>query len=181
MKKLLVAVALVMFAFSANAQLKIGVGGGVALPMGDFGDGFKMGFGGGVAGKYMLNEKLALGLNLGYYSFTAKDEAGGSDVKFSVMPITALVNYYFATEGFKPYVGADLGFYACKSKVSVLGMDVSATATKLGFAPTLGFEYGFSDKMGLDVNAKYHYITTEGSSTSYVGINLGLVFTLGGK
>lgn len=177
MKKLLLAVAVVMFAMSANAQLKLGVSGGLALPMGDFGDAAKMGFGGGVSGKYMLNEKMALGLGVGYYSFSAKDDAGGSDLSFSIMPITAIFNYYLATEGFKPYVGADLGFYSFKTKF----MGISASVSKLGFAPTVGFAYGLSDKMDLDVNAKYNYITTEGSATSYIGINVGLSFALGGK
>lgn len=181
MKKLLLAAVVVLFSLGASAQFKLGVSGGLGLPMGDFGDGYKMGFGGGVAGKYMLNEKLAVGLNIGYYSFTAKDEFGGSDVKFSAMPITGLINYYFATEGFKPYVGADLGFYSCKSKTNFMGVDFSATATKFGFAPTVGFAYGLSDKMDLDVNAKYHFISTEGSSTSFLGINVGLIFALGGK
>jgi outer membrane protein W len=169
--------ALVLFSFTSNAQMKLGVGGGLGLPMGDMGDYMKMGFGANVSGKYMLNDNMALGLNLGYHMFSAKDEFGGSDVKFTVIPIAPSFTYYFATEGFKPYVGTDLGFYMCKSKNDITGYDESAT--KLGFAPTVGFEYELSDKMGLDVNAKYNYITTEGSATTYIGINVGLVFGLG--
>jgi outer membrane protein W len=167
--------ALVLFSFTANAQMKIGVGGGIGLPMGDFGDVFKMGFGGGVSGKYMLNDNLALGVGIGYMTFSAKDEFGGSDYKYSVIPITASVAYYFATEGFKPYVGADFGMYMGKVKTPV----GDASGSDLGFAPTVGFEYDLSESMALDVNAKYNYIMSEGSATTILGVNVGLVFALG--
>jgi hypothetical protein len=189
MKKILLATVVVLFAISANAQLKIGVNGGLGLPMGSFGDANKMGFGGGVVGKYLLNEKIALGLNIGYYSFAGKDLGLGiTGEKLSIMPITALFNFYFASEGFKPYVGADLGFYSVKYKTPTIDLGgfgtiegSSETLTKIGFAPTVGFEASLSEKVGLDVNAKYHYISTEGDATSYIGINVGLIFALGGK
>jgi outer membrane protein W len=181
MKKLLLAAVVVLFVISANAQMKIGVGGGVGLPMGDFGTSFKMGFGGGANAKKMLSENVALGLGVGYYSFTAKDEAGGSDFTMSFIPITGIFNYYFATEGFKPYAGADLGFFMTTAKVSLFGMSASTSETDFGFAPTLGFEAALGESMGLDVNAKYNYIMTAGTATSYIGINVGLVFKLGGK
>lgn len=172
--KILAICALVLISVTANAQMKLGVGGGLALPMGDYGDALKMGFGVNVGGKYMLNDNMALGIDLGYHMFTAKDEADGSDVKFSVIPIAPSFTYYFATEGFKPYAGANVGFYMTKWKVG----DASETASKIGFAPVLGFEYALGEKMGLDVNAKYNYIATEGTACTYLGINVGLVFGL---
>ena len=181
MKKVLLALAVVMFAFSVNAQVKIGVSGGIALPMGDFGTAYKMSFGGGVTAKKMLGDKMAIGLGLSYIMLSPTDEMkaayGGADVTTSYMPINASFTYYFATEGFKPYAGIDLGYYMFRSSYG--GLTVSTS--DIGFAPTVGFEYGFSDKMALDVNAKYHYIMTEGSASSMVGVNVGLVFALGGK
>jgi outer membrane protein W len=171
--------ALVLCSFTANAQIKVGAGLGIALPMGDFGDMAKMGFGGGVSGKYMLNDNMALGLGVGFYSFSPKNSISGYDVKYSIMPIAASFTYYFATEGFKPYAGADLGFYSFKTKVTYSGASASTSVSKLGFAPTVGFEYGLSDALALDVNAKYNYITTEGSALTYVGVNVGLVYSLG--
>ncbi|HEX2937163.1 MAG TPA: OmpW family outer membrane protein [Bacteroidales bacterium] len=135
-------------------------------------------FGINVGGKYMLNDNMALGLDLGYQMFSAKEEVDGVSTKFSIIPIAPSFTYYFATEGFKPYVGANVGFYMWKAKAEFMGASISTTATKLGFAPVLGFEYALGEKMGLDVNAKYNYITTEGSATTYLGINVGLVFGL---
>lgn len=175
--KILAICALVLISFTANAQLKLGVGGGIALPMGDFGDAVKTGFGVNVGGKYMLNDNMALGLDLGYHMFSAKEEVDGYDLKFSVIPIAPSFTYYFATEGFKPYAGVNVGFYMGKTKVEYEGVSMSTTETKLGFAPILGFEYALGEKMGLDVNAKYNYITSD-PSTTYLGINVGLVFGL---
>lgn len=184
MKKLLLIVAVAFFAISVNAQIKLGANLGLSLPTGDFGDSFKAGFGGGVMGKYALNDKMAVGLNIGYYSHKAKDAAGGSDVTFSYMPITGSFQYFLGTEGFKPYVGADLGFYSCKAKtpsVTYMGVTVGGTTTEtdFGFAPVIGFEYGLSESLALDVNAKYHMISTSGSSTNAIGINVGLLYSLG--
>lgn len=180
-KKIALFAVAAFFAVSASAQIKVNVGGGLALPMGDFGDGFKMGYGVNVGGKYMLNEKMAVGASLGYFMFTPKDEVEGIDVKFSMMPIVGNFTYYFGTEGFKPYAGADLGFYMWKFKQEgeFMGIpfDVEDNGSDIGFAPIVGFEYGFSDKLALDVNAKYNYVMTEGEASTYVGINVGVSYS----
>lgn len=186
MKKLLfVVVAMLMFGFSSTsfAQIKVGATAGLALPMGDFGEAWKMGFGGGIEGKYFISEKLALGASLGYYAFSAKDidtdlkSEGASDPSFSIMPILATVDYFFTAEGFKPFIGAGVGLFSMKSKVSVPFFgDVETTSSELGIAPTVGFLYGISDKLDFNVNAKYNMIFTEGSSTSYLGVNAGILF-----
>lgn len=169
MKKVLLTAVVVLFALTANAQIKVGIGAGLGLPMGDFGDGFKSGFGGAVTGKYMLSENMAVGLNIGYYSFKSK---ASDDIKLSMMPITGLFNYYFATEGFKPYAGADLGFYSAKVKSDIAGFSFSTSETKFGFAPVVGFEYGLGETMNLDVNAKYNMVSDANFVTINVGINM---------
>lgn len=180
-KKIALFAVAALLAVGASAQIKVNVGGGLALPMGDFGDGFKMGYGVNVGGKYMLNEKMAVGAGLGYFMFKPKEEAAGVDSKFTIMPISGNFTYYFSTEGFKPYAGADLGLYMWKSKTEgeVLGIpfEVELDGNDIGFAPMVGFEYGFSDKLALDVNAKYNYIMTEEEATSYVGINVGVSYS----
>lgn len=180
----LVAMLLVGFSSTSFAQIKVGATAGLALPMGDFGDGWKMGFGGGVEGKYFLSDNLALGASLGYYAFSAKDvdidlkSEDASDPSFSVMPILATVDYFFANEGFKPFVGAGVGLFSMKSKVYVPFFgDVEATSSELGVAPTVGFLYGISDKLDFNLNAKYNMIFTEGSSTTYLGVNAGVLFS----
>jgi len=190
MKKLmmLMLAVILMAGFSSQSfgQIKIGANAGIGLPMGDFGDGYKMGFGGSVEGKYFLNDNLAIGATFGFYSFKMKDDLltyekseSSADATFTIMPILATVDYYFATEGFKPYVGAGVGLYSWKSKVSVPYFgDVEVTGSDLGIAPTVGFCYGLSEKIDLNVNAKYNMIFTEGSSTTFLGINAGIIVAL---
>lgn len=176
-KKITLAVAVVLFAFVANAQIKINAGAGLVLPMGTFGDAYKMGFGGYVGGKYMLNDNMAVGATIGFASLKPTSDYEtlfGDDIKYTLIPVAANFTYYFGTEGFKPYAGVDLGYYVMKAKI----MGISVSTNEIGFAPTLGFEYSFSDKLGLDVNAKYHYIMTEGDASTAVGVNVGIVYNL---
>lgn len=171
-KKITLFVAVALIAISASAQIKINAGLNLLSPMGDFGDAFKMSYGFNVGGKYMLNDKMAVGANLAYIMLQPETKVSG--VTYSLMPIAANFTYYFGTEGFKPYAGIDLGYYTNK----VSGGGISISTSDLGFAPTVGFEYGLSDKLGLDVNAKYHYIMTEGDASSAFGINVGIYYNL---
>jgi outer membrane protein W len=172
-KKITLLAAIVLFAFGANAQIKVVAGGALALPTGDWGKMFKTSYGINVGAKYTLTDQIAAGVNIGYLMYQFKEDAGGET--FTSIPVTVTGTYYLATEGFKPYVGADLGYYLFRSKY-----DGETYKTKyIGFAPTVGFEYSFSDKIGVDVNAKYNYVSTPGKAATYLGINFGLIYTIG--
>lgn len=178
--KLAAIAALTLFSVAATAQIKIGANAAVGMPMGDNMEGFNTGFGGGLSGKYMLNDNMAVGAGFNYIKM-------GSDVDgvdFTVMPITANYTYYFGTEGFKPYAGIDAGIYMTtfnmKMDLGMLGTtEVEVSDSNTGFAPVVGFEYAFSDALALDVNAKYNYIMTEGDASTILGINVGIVYSLG--
>lgn len=166
----LLALVLTSFTFSATAQISIGASVGAQLPMGDFGDVFNTGFGINGVAKYDLNENMKVGLNVGYNSF-------GSDlngVSASLIPVTGLFEYYLPMEGFKPYIGADLGFY--NIKLEALG--ISDSETYIGFAPTAGVLYDFTEQLSFNANLKYNYIDADNDNITYVGVNLGLVYKL---
>ena len=172
--------ACLLFAFiSTEAQFNIGATVGVQIPTGSFGDGVKTGFGFNVLGKYILQEHLALGINLGYYGFGAKD-VGVEGVKASAkaIPITALVEYIIGTSKTKPYIGADIGLFSLGAKASAQGISVSTSKSYFGLAPTAGVLVGLGDKMSLCVNGKYNSVVSEGGNTSWIGINAGLIFKL---
>jgi len=173
--KILVLAIFSLFAVNTQAQMSIGVTGGIALPMGDFGTALNMGFGGGLVGKYMLNENMAVGANVGYIQFST-DLDGFST---SMMPITGLFEYYLGSGSFKPYLGADLGMYNLSVTVTYLDTEISASEMYFGFAPTAGFLYGINDNMAFNVNAKYHYVMSGDGSSTFLGVNLGLIYTLG--
>ena len=172
-----------LIAFNVHGQINVGLTVGPQLPMGDFGDIAKTGFGVDVVGKYMLNDNMAVGLNVGYISFGKYEVAGVATYESSMMPITALYEYYFGTEGFVPYVGADLGMYSYTAKSTInlpfLGeTEVKATKSYFGFAPKVGVLYDLNDKVKLEGNIKYHIVSSEGSSTTFLGINVGAILAL---
>ena len=201
MKKVLFTISLALmcalFSTKSNAQISIGVNGAFHMPMGDFakepkdgGAGMGMGFGGGLCGKYFLNESMAVGAGFDYLMGASVTSKG---FKFSMIPIYATFEYYFGKEGFKPYAGLDLGLYMMTTTIpeqtitvsfggfssSVTTPEVSASESKIGFAPKVGFNYGLSSQLDLNFHAKYTMVMTEGSSLSMIGASIGLFYNLG--
>ena len=181
MKKVLVLIFafLCIIVFNAQAQIDIGATIGVQIPTGSFGDGVKTGFGFNVVGKYMLKENIALGLNLGDQFFGMKDsglESGSASV--SIIPITALFEYHFGSGKVKPYLGADLGLYVLTAKIKILGVKASSSNTYFGFAPVGGIMCELSEKMSFCANIKYNDVLSEGESSSWLGINAGIIFKI---
>ncbi len=179
-KRIAVLAALTFLSVAASAQIKIGFNGGAMMPMGDFADVASTGFGGSIVGKYMINDQMAAGLNIGYYKMGEEIEG----YENALTPITGNFTYYFGTEGFKPYAGADLGVYMMSFKYSFdygygISGDIDESESYFGLAPVVGCEYEFSDALALDVNLKYNYIMAEEDAISALGINVGIVYSLG--
>ncbi len=204
MKKLnlfaLVAIVMLTLGVSsnANAQISVGLTVGAGIPMGDMADKAKAdlgtGFGGTLQGRYHLNDNMAFGVNIGYYSFKPNNIPAGFTASAPVLPISLAFDYYFMDEGFKPYAGLELGFVNATYKMSGLGADISASKGGLMFAPVVGAAYGVSDNLDILLNFKYVYGMTAGTvnatvlgttvpvdieNTTYVGINLGVQMKFG--
>ncbi len=186
-KRIAVLAALTFLTVAASAQIKIGANAGLMMPMGDFADVASTGFGGSIVGKYMINDQMAAGLNIGYYKMG--EELDGYEN--ALTPITANFTYYFGSEGFKAYAGADLGMYMYSYKYSMTdtysyggystsySVDLDGSESYFGLAPVIGCEYDFSDALALDVNVKYNYIMAEEDAITALGINVGIVYSLG--
>lgn len=171
-------------------QLQAGVVLGLDVPVGDFSYLYKPGFCFGLTGKYPLNEKMSLGLNVHYNGFTgflAHDPYHTGANKAGITAFTGLFQYYFSEEKFKPYAGADLGLYFINSRYYygswknqggnlVYSYDfIHGHRTALGFAPVGGMTYDISDKLVFDANVKFNLMLTE-TAFNYIGINLGLFY-----
>jgi len=173
--RILVVVIISFVTFSASAQIGIGGTVGLTLPMGDFGNGLNTGFGFNAIGKYILPNSMAVGVSVGYSSFGTSSES----FSFGVIPITGIIEYYFGEGAFRPYLGSDLGLYMFRSKVTFLGSSSSSTDTYFGIAPTGGVSYDISDNLSLCANAKYNFVMSEGSNSTWIGLNAGVIFKLG--
>jgi len=179
--KSLLLVAIIAMSFAANAQIKLGAGLGLAIPMGDFlGKDYTnmgMGFGLNVTGTYMLNDNMGVGAGVGYYTMSNKDDSKG---KINITPVVGNFTYYFGGDAIKPYAGADLGIYMVKGEYD--GTEVFSLS-QIGFAPTVGAEYGLNDMLAINANLKYCYITgdktkTDDKAITPLVISVGIIYTL---
>lgn len=186
MKKIIMAALLIIpFLYSssyaqmeASSPMGVSIKAGIAFPMGDFGDAAGLGAGGEGTFEYLAAPNIGLIANVGYYSFGAKNDTPGLDYSFSTLPVQVGGRYYFSTETFRPYAGAELGLHFLSTKVTttvpILGNTTSESSeSKFGFAPFLGFIYHMPPNLGFDMTAKYVTISTEGSSSSFISIILG--------
>lgn len=167
----------------AQGKMALSVQGGIAIPTGDFGDAAGMGFGGSTTFMYEVSPMLHITGSIGYTTWGPKEDLPeGFDYSFSSIPVLVGAKYVLGKGNFLPYVSAELGMHFLSSTVksSFFGQtfEQSDSEAKFGFAPGAGFFFAFNPKTMLDVNLKYNIISTEGSSTSYLGINAGVAFAL---
>ena len=105
------------------------------------------------------------------------------------MPINVMANYYFMPgEDFNFYAGlsAGLNMNTLSVEAETMGLSISAdiNGNGLGLCPRIGFNYMFSDNLGLDFNAGYMLNSftpedaEESGNFSYLPINIGVVYAL---
>jgi len=165
------------FSVAANAQIKLGVSGGIVIPTAKGAD--YVGFGGGVSGEYLVTENIGIGLNLGYYILDSESGTTGG-VKYSassyLMPVAFNAKYYFVNDEIKVYGGLDLGYYTIGVKSKIGSFSISGSDGYFGLAPVVGLQFGLTPTLALDVNTKYNVILTKGDSTGMIGFNAGIVY-----
>lgn len=196
---LLLSLVVVTGAFAAGA-MTFGVDGGVALPTGDFGDYFKMGYQGGVFGEYGFDKQFAVGIGADYDKVSVKDEYKTDleaiailegapadvtvDVKESVIPITLYVKWMPPMKDDKvaPYITVGGGYYMMKTdvtaSVSDLAVSASTTTNKPGFFGGVGVDFKASPQIKVGVFGKAHDILTEGKSSMYINAGVSVGFGL---
>ena len=159
---------------TASAQFKLGVNVGIQSPTEKDA---KLGYGGGISGEYLVTPNIGVGVNLGYYIF-GKEGIDDFSVTPYMIPVTLTGKYYFIPEGdIKAYGGLDLGYYTIGAKTKIAGISASASDGFFGVAPIVGLQFSFTNTLALDVNTKYSHIFSDGSSTGFIGINVGLVYS----
>lgn len=174
MKKILL-VAIVAFSFnfaiaqSGNNQLGIGVD--VNIPLGDFGDVMKTGFGGTAKFLYGIGTSGQLTLTSGYTVFKPKEELNGYDISTSIIPILAGYRHNFS--GF--YVEPQVGYGIYGSKVTYLGNEETDSQGAFTWAAGLGYAMA----KGLDLGVRYQSASKDGENTDLFGISARWNFSLG--
>jgi len=163
---------------SAQSPMKLGVGGFVGMPMGNFGDLTSLGFGGVVQGEYDFGDKLVGTFTTGYLIFTGKEETiSGVTIKYgdwSVIPLMAGAKYYFADElyGLAQF-GLNMVSYTIPAQNLGFGFVIpeqTFNETKFGYAFGVGYDMGT-----FDLSVKYGSFA---SDASYVGLTALYKFAL---
>ncbi|MEP7376156.1 MAG: outer membrane beta-barrel protein [Chitinophagaceae bacterium] len=180
MKKVILAIcvsAICVIGYSQSGNNQIGVGADLALPMGDFGDGVKTGFGGYAKGLFGIGEAGQITFTTGYSSFKLKgldpDESGTA----SIIPLLAGYRHNFS--GF--YVEPQVGYNIFGAKVKILGQ--SSSDSNGGFAYAIGLGYVVNN---VDFGVRYQGGKPsdsggDSSDWSIIGIHVGYNFSLGGS
>ena len=132
-----------------RAQAVFGLHGGVAVPVGDFGDIADVGFGGAASLGVMLSDSWLLKGEAGYWRFTKEVDlitTGGGvtiDVEGAVVPLRAGVRKYWG-ESKRFFTGPSLGIYIPTS-------DLDAIDPKFGIGPQIGYRFPSSESMSIDL------------------------------
>ncbi|HMI02297.1 MAG TPA: hypothetical protein VK541_07440 [Pedobacter sp.] len=174
MKKLILLTAIAgIFAFSsvkaqdaAMSGPKLGIGVEFGFPMGDFGDGYNLGYGGSLTYQHPIASKLNLTGNAGYLNFQSKDIPGLGKINSGFIPVKAGLRYFLAEN---IYVGGELG--------AVFSTGDGDGGTAFAYAPGVGVEFPVADKSTIELGGRYEGWSNDGTS-SFIGLRLAWNFGL---
>lgn len=167
-------------------NMSIGFNGTLSVPIGDFNDIAKMGFGLSGSFFYDLSDKLQATGTLGFISWGAdKIEVGNTSVEatesHTTIPILAGARFYFDDKELSPYAAAELGLHifsspGTKSVISGVETDLTKGETNLyfGFGFGGGAVYELDNSIKIDGNLMYNIISAEQSTGSFA-LELGLI------
>lgn len=160
--------ALAITAAPAQAQSRFWLGGAAILPSGDFGDGFKTGFGinGGIKAWQSPNKRASLWAE-GLLGMNDAD-TDIVDAKSTMIGGYGTLSYNLTTTGSaQPYLLGSLGYLSQKIEVD----GVSATEGGLSFGGGLGISFG---KIG--VEARYWSASIADGTTAFLTLGAGISF-----
>lgn len=153
-----------------QASKGLGVYGGIALPMGDFGDAAELGF--QLGGQFAIPMQGPLGLrfNADWSRFGLPDNVDGS---WTLLGAMANLTYDIGTDtGFHPYLLGGLGFYQYKLDVDGLG---SADDSDLAFNIGAGYHFNAGNSK-LFAEIRYVSIMAEGDALTMLPVTIGIRF-----
>jgi OmpW family len=191
MKKAFFTLCLVAIGLASQAQtfksFKAIVGTGYAIPGGSGAKGGVLFY---LEPMYNVSDKISAGLRMEWAAMARgySEDIGDTDLKISTSgSYTLNGQYYFNTNGFRPFVGLGLGMYTIKAATFDNGSGGTSTfgsdETKFGFYPRIGFDASHFN-MTIDYNivgATKYEGTDVKSKNSYIGIRVGVAIGGGRK
>jgi hypothetical protein len=173
---LVVAVALIPTA--ARAQMgtaqptegvRFGVGAGLTLPMGDYGDLDKMGFHAlGLVQLPLKNTPIHLRGDVMFSQTSHKSGFTSGNSRLIGVNVDALYHLGRPAMSFRPYVLGGIGYYNGHESVT------STSQSKIAFNLGGGALFGLGS-MNAFVEARYVSISTSGGSTTFIPLTFGIM------
>ncbi len=208
MRSMKVVLLITLVALSASvahaANMTFGLNGGISSPTGDYSDGYKLGFNGGVYGDWWLKDSFGFGVDINGDFLKGKDDFINSlkspsypnpDAKSTIISFGAHGLFAMPMTGspIQPWITYGAGLYRVNSKITDAGptIDVDKSDNKFGLQGGVGADYkaGGAAKIGVDV--RYHYILdafevangsggTDKKAANYVTAGVHVTFTTTG-
>lgn len=178
-KVILVLFAVVCLSMVTNAQkdLSVSVGPVIAIPMGDFGDVYNLGFGLTARGEYPFSKELVGIATLGYVRWSGDIEGWGSSTDYttSLIPIRAGIKYNLLSVAPGLYLMSELGLHFYSSSWEGGGIEGDESDTEFAFVLGGGYDVAVSKSMLLDLSGAFVIV----SDANYLELRAGLKFPLG--
>jgi opacity protein-like surface antigen len=181
-----------LLCISVHSQINVKVELNGNFAIGKMADYFVGGPGADINVKYLIENKLGIGITAGFQHFFAKDWEGGyDDIGMDIIPIRGLLSYYFGENSVRPYLGGELGLNLTTIKYTYDYYDnyggyssliyYNYSHTRFGAALVAGLQFDLTSNLALDLNAKLNLISKVSDeapeqSASYIGFNFGLVY-----
>lgn len=156
---------------------KFSLGGGLTLPLGDFGDGASTGWHGLGAVSYTpANLPLGFQVDGMFQRFGFEDAPDDFDGNLQIIQGTANAVYYFQVSEetkVRPYLIGGIGLYNSKAT----GDDVpdSESQTDFGINGGAGFDF-MAGAVGIFVEGRFHNVFSDPDNTNFIPVTVGVRF-----
>jgi opacity protein-like surface antigen len=188
-KKSVIFIALLIlsnFSFAQMSNMAIGLNGTLSIPIGDFNDVAKMGY--GVSGSffYNLSDYFQFTGTVGYLSWGGDKIEIGNTILEATEPATSIpilvgARYYLDDKELNPYISGELGlhvFTSAGTKSETGGVETDKvkgeTNPYLGFGLGGGFVYELSNDIKVDGNLQYNIINAE-EAIGHFALEIGFI------
>ena len=175
--------AVAVFGSTSSAQsskaLSVGVSGGAAIPLGDFGDFYTTGYNGTVSLMFKsVGSPIGIRIDGMYNKMSLKDDAiitipgQGSVESASIASANANLVYSLPGVGISPYLIGGGGIYQLKLHGDNFDTD---SDNKGGVNGGIGVSFPLSG-FNTFLEARFHHVFTDGSATQFVPVTFGISF-----
>lgn len=175
--------AIAVFTSTSSAQssraLSVGISGGAAIPVGDFGDFYTTGYNGTVSLMFKsVGTPLGIRIDGMYNKMNLKDDAiitipgQGTVESASIAAATANLVYSLPGTGISPYLIGGGGIYSLKVQGDNFDTD---SENKAGVNGGIGASFPLSG-FNTFIEARFHHVFTDGGATQFIPVTFGISF-----